>query len=109
MSSRSPSTSTSAPHLPVARALQGSEVLASLMQRLQMSRARLQAIAPLLPEGLQGAVQAGPLDDKAWSLLVANAAAAAKLRQMLPQLQAALQAQGFVELTLRLKVQGRRP
>ena len=96
-------------HLPVACALQGSEVLTSLMQRLQASRARLQAITPLLPEGLQGTVQPGPLDDKSWSLLVANSAAAAKLRHLLPQLQSALVTRGFADVPIRLRVQVKRP
>ena len=89
----------------MATALQGSEVLTSLMQRLQLSRARWQAIAVLLPEGLLDAVQPGPLDEKGWSLLVAHAAAAAKLRHMLPQLQAELVARGFQALPIRLRVQ----
>jgi hypothetical protein len=47
------------------------------------------------------------LDEDGWSLLVANAAAAAKLRQLLPHLQEALLSQGFNEVPIRLKVQRR--
>ena len=86
-------------------ALRNNETLGSLLQRLQQSRQRLECIAPLLPAPLQGAVQAGPLDEAGWSLLVANAAAAAKLRQMLPELAAELLAQGWPELPIRLRVQ----
>jgi len=92
-------------NVPLGDALKGNETLGSLLQRLQQSRARLQAISDLLPEGLRGAVQPGPLDDAGWSLLVSNAAASAKLRQMLPQLQAHLLAQGWKELEIRLRVQ----
>jgi hypothetical protein len=91
----------------IASALQGSESLASLMQRMQQSQARLKAVQPLLAEGLAGAVQAGPLDELGWSLLVANAAAAAKLRQLLPQLQAVLREQGFADVPIRLRLQRR--
>jgi hypothetical protein len=94
-------------HVPISSALKGNETLSSLMQRLLQSQARLNAVRPLLGEGLAGAVQAGPLDEEGWSLLVANAAAAAKLRQLLPHLQEALLSQGFNEVPIRLKVQRR--
>ncbi len=89
-------------------ALRNNETLGSLLQRLQASSQRLACIAPLLPDALRASVQAGPLDDTGWSLLVANAASAAKLRQMLPALAAELQAQGWPELPIRLRVQARR-
>lgn len=88
-------------------ALDHSQPLSALLQRLQLSRARLAAIEPHLDEGLRGAVRAGPLDDAGWTLLVPGGAAAAKLRQLLPQLQAALRAQGFAELPLRVRVHSR--
>ena len=100
--------SRSVPHqLPLAAALQGSETLGSILQRIRQSQARLDAILPLLPEPLRQAVRPGPVDDAGWSLLVANSAAAAKLRQMLPQLQAHLQGLGWPAVEIRLKVQGR--
>ena len=91
--------------MPLARALDCSEPLAGLMQRMRQSQARLAAIAPLLPAGLQGGVRAGPLDDAAWVLLVANAAAAAKLRQMLPDLERTLREHGWPGPVLKIKVQ----
>jgi hypothetical protein len=91
--------------VPLTAALQGSAPLAGLLQRIRQSQARLDAIAPLLPAALRQAVRPGPLDDSSWALLVANSAAAAKLRQMLPQLQAGLSAQGWPALDIRLKVQ----
>jgi hypothetical protein len=91
-------------HLPLATALKRSEPLGALMQRLRDSQARFEVIAPLLPAALKQAVKAGPLDDSSWVLLAAHASAAAKLRQMLPQLEAALTAAGWQGPTLRVKV-----
>ncbi len=90
--------------LPLASALQASEPLGSLLKRVAQSQRRLDALAPLLPPALAQAVRAGPLDDRGWTLLVAHAAAAAKLRQMLPQIQAHLQSQGWLDGPVRLKV-----
>jgi hypothetical protein len=89
-------------------ALRNNETLGSLMQRLQASTQRMACIAPLLPPALLTTVQAGPLDEDGWSLLVSNAASAAKLRQLLPELAAELVAQGWPELPIRLRVQARR-
>jgi hypothetical protein len=79
----------------VAAALQGESALGGLLERVRQSQARLACIAALLPSGLREGVRAGPLDDAAWTLLVASNAGAAKLRQMLPALQSALTAAGF--------------
>jgi hypothetical protein len=92
------------PGLTLATALDRSEPLNNLMQRLRDSSARLNAIAPLLPEGLKQAVRAGPLDDSHWVLLVAHAAGAAKLRQLLPELEATLKTQGWQGPTIKIKV-----
>jgi hypothetical protein len=88
-------------------ALGRSEALASLLQRLRESQARFEAIAGLLPEPLRTAVTPGPLDEDAWVLLAANAAAAAKLRQMLPLLDDALRARGWTAPELKVKVRAR--
>lgn len=95
------------PHVALKAALAGSESLTTLMQRLRQSQAMLEALNPQLPEGLRASVKPGPLDDNGWSLLVAHAAAAAKLRQMLPELRATLAAQGFAITEIRLRVQAR--
>jgi hypothetical protein len=92
------------PGLTLATALDRSEPLNSLMQRLRDSTARLNAIAPLLPAGLKDTVRAGPLDDTHWVLLVGNAAAAAKVRQLLPSLEAHLVAQGWQGPAIKIKV-----
>ena len=95
-------------HVAMDAALRSNETLGSLLQRLQASTQRLACIAPLLPPALLTTVQAGPLDEEGWSLLVNNAASAAKLRQMLPELAAELQAHGWNDLPIRLRVQARR-
>lgn len=95
-------------HVAMADALRKNDTLGTLMQRLQRSRQRMADISALLPAGLRSAVQAGPLDEEGWSLLVANAAAAAKLRQMLPQLAAELLSRGWPEVPIRLRIQSAR-
>jgi hypothetical protein len=75
------------------------------MERVQQSRQRLAAVLDLLPATLRGSVRAGPLDDTAWVLLVDNAAAAAKLRQLLPALVGRLQEAGWTGPEPKVKVQ----
>ena len=91
-------------HLPLATALSRSESLGALLKRVRESRARFDTIAHLLPTALAAAVQPGPLDDSTWVLLAAHASAAAKLRQMVPELEAALAAAGWSGPALRVKV-----
>jgi hypothetical protein len=96
------------PSVPLAAALGASEPLAHLLARVKASRERFDgAVAPLLPESLRAAVRPGPLDDKGWVLLADSPAVAAKLRQLLPQLSAALVAAGWPEAALKVKVQPR--
>lgn len=99
------STSTATPTL--ASALAHSEPLALLMQRMAQSKQRFALVAPLLPEALRSTVRAGPLDHESWTLLVNHSASAAKLRQLLPLLQAALAEQGWPVLALKVKVLSR--
>ena len=68
--------------------------LAALLERVQESRRRLDRLRPLLPPGLAPEVRAGPLDDKRWVLLVGSAATAARLRHLVPDLQAAAAERG---------------
>ena len=91
-------------NLVLARALDRSEPLAGLLQRVQGSRQRFEAIRSLLPPALLGSVRPGPLDDVAWSVLVDHAAAAAKLRQMLPNLQSALTKGGWPAPPIKIKI-----
>ena len=91
-------------NLPLSTALSRSEPLSVLLKRLRESQARLAVIEPLLPASLRAAVTAGPLDDSAWVVLAANAAAAAKMRQLVPELQAALVAAGWAGPAIKIKV-----
>ncbi|MES2186523.1 MAG: DciA family protein [Pseudomonadota bacterium] len=58
----------------------------------------------LIPPLLRASVRPGPIDGPVWCLLVDNNAAAAKLRQLLPALQAHLRSKGKTVETIRLKV-----
>jgi hypothetical protein len=91
--------------LALGAALDQSQALARLLQRLQESRVRLAAIREHLPEALRDQVRPGPLDDEGWSLLVSNGAAASKLRQSVPTIEAALRAHGWNVASIRIKVQ----
>ena len=101
MSPRSPLAGTYA----LSDALDRHAPLAGLLQRARASRARYEAVAPLLAGGLRGAVRPGPLDEDGWTLLAAHGAAAAKLRQLLPRLEVVLRNAGFEPLPIRVRVQ----
>ena len=90
--------------LPVREALQRSAPLAHLQGLLRESNARFAAIAPHLPGALAHHVKPGPVDAGGWSLLAANAAVAAKLRQLEPRLQDAVSAAGWPACPIRIKV-----
>ncbi len=85
-------------------ALARSTPLAALQMRLRESDARFAAIRSHLPPALAAHVSPGPLDADGWSLLAANPAVAAKLRQLQPRLDTALTEGGWPALTLRIKV-----
>lgn len=88
------------------QAMNESPMLARLMQMAGESAARLEVIRPLLPVALRKAVRAGPVEeDGTWCLLVAHAAAAAKLRQLAPALLAALRSKGHAVEHIRFKIQ----
>jgi hypothetical protein len=80
-----------------------------LADLVRESSARLQAIRSLLPAPLRASVQAGPIEDGCWCLLVSSNAVAAKLRQLLPALQAHLSLKGLSVSSIRIKVQNRVP
>jgi Dna[CI] antecedent, DciA len=92
--------------LPVSldRAIAASDSLTSLAARLRESEQRLAAIASLLPDTLAREVRPGPIDDEGWSLLVSNAAVAAKLRQLLPRLSDELRSRSFRDLPIRVRL-----
>jgi len=92
--------------LGINQALACSAPLALLARRVRESQDRLTAITPLLPPAMRMCVRAGPIDDAAWSLLATNNAVAAKLRQMLPALEAHLRTKGWDGPPLRVKLLG---
>ncbi len=87
-------------------ALAASEPLAQLTRRIQDSQQRLAAITPLLAPPMRAFVKAGPIDETGWSLLAANSAVAAKLRQMLPALEAQLRSRGWDGPPIKVKLLG---
>jgi hypothetical protein len=93
--------------MPIAQALRESAPLGRLSERMRLSRELYDAVVPELPLGLAAQVSAGPVDDEGWSLLCSNAAVAAKLRQLVPNLQQRLRDSGKPVAAIRVKVQPR--
>ena len=84
--------------------MEASPTLARLAELTRDSSARLRAVQAVIPIGMRRSLRAGPVDGQGWTLMVSNTAAAAKLRQLLPIMEQALQAQGFAATTIRIKV-----
>lgn len=94
--------------MPVAEALNRSAPLQGLMARLRAAEARLALVRALLPPALAERVQPGGVeDDGSWTLIAPNPAAAAKLRQWLPTLGAALRERGLGDGRIQVRVGGR--
>jgi len=78
------------------------------MQRLGAmigeSQTRFKRIAHLLPKHAGRSIQPGPIDDRGWCLLVTNSATAAKLRQVIPDIEQHLSADGLHTPKVRVKV-----
>jgi hypothetical protein len=89
----------------IEQALGMSAPLVRLQELMRDSNARFEAVRPVLPAALAAHVKPGPLDGEGWSLLVANASVAAKLRQLQPRLEDALKARGWQVTAIRIKVQ----
>jgi hypothetical protein len=90
--------------IPVAQAVEQAPTLASLAALAQRSSDYLRLVSPLIPPSMRAAVQAGPLQGQQWCLIVANSAAAAKLRQLAPALAAHLRSQGYEVQEIRIKI-----
>lgn len=91
----------------VQQAAEDSPTLARLAELARESGERLRAVESLIPAALRPAVRPGPIEGTAWCLLVEGNAAAAKLRQLLPALQAHLCGRGWEVTAIRIKVQTR--
>jgi hypothetical protein len=92
------------PPLTVQQAVGNSPTLARLAQLVQESNSRFKAIESLIPANLRAAIKAGPIDGDNWCLLVNGNAAAAKMRQLVPLLQAGLRREGWQVGSIRLKI-----
>jgi len=90
------------------QAVEQSPTLASLAAMTRDTNERLKALERFIPAELRDAIQAGPVSETDWCLLVRGNAAAAKLRQLLPTLQAQLKTKGWTVSTIRIKVQSSR-
>jgi hypothetical protein len=91
--------------LPIADALRASAPLGRLSERLRLSKTLFDAVTPVVPAALSASLRPGPVDDEGWSLLCANAAVAAKLRQLVPRLEQRLRELGHPVAAIRVKVQ----
>ncbi|MDZ7937671.1 MAG: hypothetical protein U5M53_05065 [Rhodoferax sp.] len=89
----------------VLQASQESPTLARLSELAAESSARLQSLRAIIPLTLQASIQAGPIEGSEWCLLISNTAVAAKVRQLLPAMQAHLRTKGWEVNAIRLKVQ----
>lgn len=92
------------PALTIHQAAGNSPSLARLTELVRESNDRLKAIESLIPEALRPAVKAGPIEGESWCLLVSGNAAAAKIRQLLPLIQARLLGKGWKVTSIRLKI-----
>ena len=102
MAAKSPPATPDA--IGITSALEGSEPLARLRAAMRDSQARYDAIRGVLPAELAPQVRPGPLDAAGWSLLAANAGVAAKLRHLKPVIETTLQAAGWTQAGVRIKV-----
>lgn len=90
------------------QATEASPTLARLAELSRDSIARLKAVTALIPASLQPAIAPGPIEGSVWCLLLDNNATAAKMRQLLPALQAHLRIKGWEVTSIRLKVRDAR-
>ncbi len=75
-----------------------------LSQRIALGKRRLACIAQVLPASLASHLDSGGCDEQSWCVLVPNNAVAAKLRQMLPLLQQALEREEGTPIEVRLRI-----
>lgn len=86
------------------QAVNASPALAQVAERVRLSQRMLEVVRPHLPPALRQQVQAGPVEEHSWCLLVSNPAVGTKLKQLTPALLAALRNDGQTITQLRIKV-----
>lgn len=89
---------------PVRSALESSDTLAALLKRRGQSLAMWEMVRHEIPESLASSVTVGGLEDRQWHLVAAHASAAAKLRQLVPTMEAALARQGLGDRRIVVRV-----
>ena len=93
--------------LSLEQAVDAAPSLAALQQRIRDSQRYLELVKHQIPASLRPHVQAGPVQDTEWCLLVSNAAVSTKLRQLLPSLLQVLTQNGAQVSAIRIKVQAK--
>lgn len=91
--------------LPIRDVIGISDAFLDLQRRLQESVVRLQIARSVLPAALAHELRSGALDEKGWTLLVPSSAVAAKLRQWMPLIEAAINQRGLQGSSIRIRVQ----
>jgi hypothetical protein len=91
--------------LSLEQAVGSAPALALLYERVRESQRLLEQVKRQIPAALRPHIQAGPLDETDWCLLVDSASASTKLRQMLPSLLQTLSQNGAKVSAIRIKVQ----
>lgn len=86
------------------QAAQDSPIFARLSSLAAESSARLQSVRSIIPATLHSAIKAGPIEGPVWCLIIDNNAAASKVRQFLPSMEAHLRVKGWDVNSIRLKV-----
>jgi hypothetical protein len=95
--------------LPIAArdAMDANEALRQLLARRRQAEERFSVVGPLIPPDLRDHVCVGGLDADHWTLLADGAAAAAKLRQLVPRFESALRAAGLSQPPVTIRVRSR--
>ncbi len=87
----------------VLQAIVESNTLSGLLERMDLSKACLDIVSKRIPLSLHTSIAAGPLTDGEWCILISNASAVAKLKQLEPIMLAAIQANGIQVQSIRFK------
>jgi hypothetical protein len=87
----------------VLQAIAESNTLSNLLARMDVSKVCLEIVSKRIPLGLHTSISAGPLTDGEWCILISNASAVAKLKQLESVMLSAIQAHGIDVKSIRIK------